>query len=98
MTKPGGWAGGPRGLFSPRQHLHGGGALPHPPTSGFPKATVAMVTGPASYDSWGALPIMAARKRAPGLLSTLAMVGEGRHGHKRPGSLASPSNGKAPPV
>lgn len=58
MTKPGGWAGGPRGLFSPRQHLYGGGAVPYPlPTSGFPRAAVTMVTGLASPGSWGTLPI-----------------------------------------
>lgn len=31
VTKQSGWAGGPRGLFSPRQHLHGEGLFHSPP-------------------------------------------------------------------
>ena len=94
MTKQGGWAGGPRGLFSPRQHLRGGGAFPHThtPTSGFLGAAVVMVT------TWhprarGHPPHYACQRKGPW---PLLYPGWGQRHTKKPGSQTSCSRGKPP--
>ena len=96
MTKQSGWAGGPRGLFSPRQHLHGGGAFPQPPTSGFAGAAVVMVTSLASHSSWGLLgrpPHYGCQRKGP---RPLLHSGWGQRHTKKPGSQTSRSRGKPP--